>query len=372
MHGIAAQRALAGLECRARRHRRLSPPGRRHRQDGGAVGYHGALTGSAQALEVLAQRGEEAVQHLALADVALHLGPRLRAAEGHFPPCRLGAGVPLEVAAQLGRGGDAQGRRVVDLQGQEVGPHHLHPVDLLPVRDQDAAVGVVLAAGQPPHVLPAVVDKANYLIESLCNVVVPAFKLEFANVYDRVKARSPPEFVIRNFQEELERAPDRTVEQGHQMLELIVSVHACPWLAGLLNDIVDEFRSLIGYTGTVAITPEAFLNNCYRNIARDLWKRPYLLFDKFDRYECCKNKSIYDGIIKYAVMGTVSEIIPIEKIHSAQIETVIDGEAAGDAGEDECRHRPQRVRHQRGQLHRKQQQGRGRGPHHRLLRDIGF
>ena len=216
------------------------------------------------------------------------------------------------------------------------------------------------------------VDKANYLIESLCNVVVPAFKLEFANVYDRVKARSPPEFVIRNFQEELERAPDRTVEQGRDMLELIVSVHACPWLAGLLNDIVDEFRSLIGYTGTVAITPEAFLNNCYRNIARDLWKRPYLLFDKFDRYECCKNKSIYDGIVKYAVVGTVSEIIPIEKIHSAQIETVIDGEAAGDAGEDECRHRPQRVRHQRRQLHRKQQRGRGRGPHHRLLRDIGF
>ena len=180
------------------------------------------------------------------------------------------------------------------------------------------------------------VDKANYLIESLCNVVVPAFKLEFANVYDRVKARSPPEFVIRNFQEELERAPDRTVEQGRDMLELIVSVHACPWLAGLLNDIVDEFRSLIGYTGTVAITPEAFLNNCYRNIARDLWKRPYLLFDKFDRYECCKNKSIYDGIVKYAVVGTVSEIIPIEKIHSSQIETVIDGEAAGDACEDDA------------------------------------
>ena len=162
------------------------------------------------------------------------------------------------------------------------------------------------------------VDKVNYLVETLCSVLVKSFKAEFSELYDAVKNRSPPAFVIRNFQSELENAPKRTELESKAFMGKIVEKNDCVWLENHIAATFDEFRAIIDHRGSFDLPAWQFLNMCYINIARNLWKKPYLLFGGFKQIDCSKNLSDFDDIIRYAIVSTLSESVPIETLQQAR------------------------------------------------------
>jgi hypothetical protein len=155
------------------------------------------------------------------------------------------------------------------------------------------------------------ITHASWLTEKLCSAIVPALKREFTEMYSSVKAGAQREYVIRDFQTALEEASKRKDEDNDALLEKIVTVDKCPWLQDVLDRTIQLFAEIVGGPVDVHVDAADMLGMCFVTAARDIWTRPYLLFDKFDVFEKCKNKEVFENIVRHAVLTTISDLVPL-------------------------------------------------------------
>ena len=157
------------------------------------------------------------------------------------------------------------------------------------------------------------ISKANYYNESLCNVLAPACKNEIKKLYTKVTMDPRNKLVVlRAFQEELSKIKDRSYEEFDEWFHFIMESKNMFWLPDLLVKVVNELCMVCGVSEekVPVVDPVLVTKSCLINAARELWKQPYLLYDKFDRYEYCKNMSTFDSLVKSAVVKTIHDVIP--------------------------------------------------------------
>lgn len=184
------------------------------------------------------------------------------------------------------------------------------------------------------HVLSPQVSRCNYLVENLCSALTPNLKEEFCSIYREIKLSTKnPDLVIRSFQDRMETIPNITTEQVSLMLGRI----HCSWLHQVFDQVVQEFVTILGCSRQNKSDLVDYFKKCLVHIARDLWRRPFLMFDRFDNYKICKNNAELDNIIRYAVMTTLTDVINISDcVNQSEIENedLNVGEPSDD--NDEC------------------------------------
>lgn len=157
------------------------------------------------------------------------------------------------------------------------------------------------------------ISKAAYYNESLCNVLAPACKHEVKRLYGNV-AQDPHNklLVLRAFQEELAKIHTRPYEDFQELLHRLMDEKSMFWLPDLMKKVVNELCVICGVQDDMVpeVDPVTVLKTCLINTAREIYKQPYLLYDKFERYEYCRNISTFDSLVKASVVKAIHELIP--------------------------------------------------------------
>jgi hypothetical protein len=175
------------------------------------------------------------------------------------------------------------------------------------------------------QVMDTHISKANYYNESLCNVLAPACKNEIKKAYAKVALDPRNKLVIlRAFQEELSRIKDREYSEFEEWFRFIMESKNMFWLPDLISKVLNELSIVCGVKAEhiPTVDPVIMAKSCLINAAREIWKQPYLLYDKFDRFEYCKNMTTLDSLVKAAIVRTIHDLIP-----QAYCENIDDGQS---------------------------------------------
>ena len=71
----------------------------------------------------------------------------------------------------------------------------------------------------------------------------------------------------------------------------------------------------------------SFIHKCYINVARELWKNPYLLYVSVPGHEYQRNSKEIENIIKYCVENTIRHLLPIKEILKEHLDNENDNKA---------------------------------------------
>eukprot|EP00798_Chlamydomonas_sp_ICE-L_P019660 gene19660-26346_t len=157
------------------------------------------------------------------------------------------------------------------------------------------------------------ISKANNYNDTLCNVLAPACKQEIKRLYTKVTLDPANKLIVlRAFQEELARIKDRSYEQFDEWFNYIMESKNMFWLSDLMKKVVFELCIVCGVRDDKVpeVDPVLLVKTCLINSARELWKQPYLLYDKYNRYEYSQNMSTFDTLVKASVVRSIHDTIP--------------------------------------------------------------
>jgi len=181
---------------------------------------------------------------------------------------------------------------------------------------------------------------------------VPIFaqaKLEYTNqlidvlyphMYDGVKSIYDESKVIHTkktgtpilflFRELLEKVPIWNSEIIESECSRIMNNSKCDWIEDLITAVFISHTKILTSIGpsntfnkinvTIPKTT-SFIHKAYVNLARELWKNPYLFNENVPGHEYQRNSKEIENIIKQCVEGTVRQLLPIKEILREHLDT---------------------------------------------------
>jgi len=136
--------------------------------------------------------------------------------------------------------------------------------------------------------------------------------------------------IIVLFRSLLEKVPTWNTEIIDSETERIMKSSKCDWLDDLLTAVfISHTRILMSigpnqnYNKINVTIPKTstFIHKSYINIAREVWKNPYLLNEQVPAHEYQRNMKQLEDMIKLTIEDTIRRQLPIKEILREHLET---------------------------------------------------
>jgi len=185
--------------------------------------------------------------------------------------------------------------------------------------------------------------------QQLAEIMAPHMVVVFQEMYDKAVQLSKGKRILQKFQELLRDVKEwnSNIVKGHSD----TINNACSWYSDLLAAVFVSSVKILASVRlsaekkkiNVKIPPnETFIQGCYENAARDLFKDPYIFQEEVNEYD--RDIKLMDRF-KDAIFITVKNMVPVQEILKTNIGTRDDPdsigfEAGGGLSEDEEEEEP--------------------------------
>ena len=180
-----------------------------------------------------------------------------------------------------------------------------------------------------PVFAQAKIEYTKQLIDILYSHMYDGIK----SIYDEAKVffskkTSVPILLI--FRELLEKVPIWNNEIIDSETSRIMEVSCCDWIDDLITAVFISHTKIltsIGFNTTsnkINVTipkTTTFIHKTYINIARELWKNPYLFNENIPGHEYQRNCKEIENIIKICIESTIRSLLPIKEILREHLDT---------------------------------------------------
>ena len=159
----------------------------------------------------------------------------------------------------------------------------------------------------------AKIEYTKQLIDTLYLHIIDGIK----SIYEETKiiyTRNPNKQIVFIFRELLEKVPIWNSEIIDTETSRIIKVSGCDWLDDLITAVFISHTKILTSIGpnqsfqkinvTIPKTT-TFVHKVYINVAREIWKNPYLLNENVPGYEYQKNNKEIEEIIKSTIERTI-------------------------------------------------------------------
>jgi len=167
----------------------------------------------------------------------------------------------------------------------------------------------------------AKLEYTNQLIDILSSHLFDGIK----SIYDESKTISrvsQSRTLLSILRENLEKVPGWNNELIETETSRILTMANCDWLDDLITAVFISHTKILTSIGstqksnidlTIPKTTN-FIHKCYINIAREIWKNPYLYDENVSGSEYQKNMRIIETIIKESIENTIRKSLPVKDI----------------------------------------------------------
>ena len=123
------------------------------------------------------------------------------------------------------------------------------------------------------------------------------------------------------FRKQIENVPKWNIDIIETEVDRIIRVSNCDWLEDLITAVFISHTKILASLGNnskqVNLTiPKIsnFIHKCYINIARELWKNPYLFDDNSSSIEYQQNIKMIENIIEEGIEQTIRKSLPVKEL----------------------------------------------------------
>ena len=168
-------------------------------------------------------------------------------------------------------------------------------------------------------------DNLNVLVEAkreylgqLCMIMCPAMIEVFHNMYDEASKLSKGRKVLVMYQKLLKEVPNWSNQMSKQHTDNIAD--RCAWFNDLLAAVFVACTKILSAVRLKSDnkkislklpTNEVFVQTCYNNMARDLYKDPYIFHEEQSEYVRDEKLTVR---ICTVIENSVKELIPVQQI----------------------------------------------------------
>ena len=156
-------------------------------------------------------------------------------------------------------------------------------------------------------------EYCDELVHKCRPLLFQGFKAIFDNCQKKNRKKK---YLLREFQEILESIPlwNTNIVQSEYNRFKITS--QCEWFDNLIiASYATIAKSITGENENINLPIcYEFIHKCYINIAREFWKKPYLLYSHCEAKENIKNTNIINNIISSQIIETIKKDLPIENM----------------------------------------------------------
>ena len=168
----------------------------------------------------------------------------------------------------------------------------------------------------------AKLEYTNQLIDILTPQLFDGIKSIYdeAKTVNNVNRTQSITLLFRNF---LEKVPSWSSVIIETETDRIIKMSDCDWLDDLITAVFISHTKILTSIGTNTsntnidlIIPKTinFIHKCYINIAREMWKNPYLYNENVIASEYQKNMRTVEITIKESIENTIRQLLPIKEI----------------------------------------------------------
>ena len=163
----------------------------------------------------------------------------------------------------------------------------------------------------------------HQIVNILSSGILKGIKSIYFECENMCQQENTPENVLMVFQDKLSKVPKWTLAKIEQEYQLVKKESQCDWIDDLLKVIYVTHIKILSLVNKVkkkgrlnikVPTGAQFLHICYVNVAREMWKNPYLCSSHVSRYEQQKNNREMERLIKDTIMDTLRQQLPVKNI----------------------------------------------------------
>ena len=168
-------------------------------------------------------------------------------------------------------------------------------------------------------------DNLNVLVEAkkeylgqMCLIMCPPMIEVFQDIYTESMKTSKGKQVLIMFQKHLKEVPNWSNAMSKRHADNITD--RCSWFGDLLAAVFVACTKILSAVRLKADnkkislklpTEEVFIQTCYNNAARDLYKDPYIFHEEQSEYARDENLTMR---LSLCIENTVKELIPVQQI----------------------------------------------------------
>jgi len=168
-------------------------------------------------------------------------------------------------------------------------------------------------------------DNLNVLVEAkkeylgqMCLIMCPAMIEVFQEIYGEAVKTAKGKQVLIMFQKLLKEVPNWSNAMSKRHSDNITD--RCSWFSDLLAAVFVACTKILSAVRLKADnkkialklpTEEVFIQTCYNNVAKDLYKDPYIFHEEQSEYVRDENLT---ARISLCIENTVKELIPVQQI----------------------------------------------------------
>jgi hypothetical protein len=166
--------------------------------------------------------------------------------------------------------------------------------------------------------LNVLVEAKKEYLNQLCVLMYPHMIEVFDDMYKEADKLSKGRRILLQYQKLLKEVPNwnDTIIKNHTN----VHVNSCSWFKDLLAAVFVSFVKILSSirlkmeTKKMTIklpSNELFVHSCYINVAKDLYKDPFVFQDELSEYERDEKLTVR---FKACIEATVKDLIPMQQI----------------------------------------------------------
>jgi len=160
----------------------------------------------------------------------------------------------------------------------------------------------------------------------LIDTLTPQFFDGIQSIYDEAKVVHKTNYnksILLIFRSFLEKVPSWSNEIVETETNRIIKISNCDWLDDLITAVFISHTKILTSIGSNnnnsmidLVIPKTinFIHKCYINIAREIWKNPYLYIENVSGYEYQKNMRTIELLIKESIENTIRKLLPVKEI----------------------------------------------------------
>ena len=174
--------------------------------------------------------------------------------------------------------------------------------------------------------------------QQLIDVLTPNMFDGVKSIYEESKiffSTQTNQSVLSIFRTFLEKVPEWNNALVETETERIIKESQCDWLDDLVTAVFISHTKILTSIGpnmnntrinlTIPKTIN-FIHKCYINLARELWKNPYLFDENINGTDFQRNMRTIEIIIKESIENTIRKLLPFKEILKEHLNTFDNNE----------------------------------------------